>query len=133
MGKIPFSHAGILRFEGQLMTVIPGKSMCYRCFFKEPPKKGVVPSCSEAGVIGAIAGVIGSLQALEAIKYLTNTGELLTGKILTFNALTMKFRTVKLPKRGEGCEVCSDHPTIIELIDYEQPACQLNFGGEANE
>lgn len=133
MEKIPFSHAGIIRFEGQLMTVIPGKSPCYRCAFKEPPPKGAVPTCREAGVVGAMAGVIGCLQALETVKYITGAGELLTGKLLTFNALTMKFHTIKLPPRGEGCAVCSDHPIITELIDYEQPACDLSPGGQNHE
>ena len=133
MEKIPFSHAGIIRFMGQLMTVIPGESPCYRCAFKEPPPKGAVPTCREAGVIGAMAGVIGSLQALEAVKYITGAGELLTGKLLTFDALTMKFHTVKLPPRGEGCAVCSSHPRIQKLIDYEQPACELKPGGGRDE
>lgn len=121
----PFSHAGIVRFQGQLMTVIPHESPCYRCVFKNPPPKGAVPTCREAGVIGATAGVIGSLQALEAVKYITGAGNLLTGKLLTFDALKMRFHTIQLPPRGEGCAVCSEHPTITELIDYEQPACDV--------
>jgi len=125
MANKPFTHAGIIRFKGQLMTVIPKISPCYRCAFKQPPPKGAVPTCREAGVIGAMAGVIGSLQALEAVKYITGAGELLTGRLLTFDALTMNFHTVKLPPRGDGCDVCSDHPTITELIDYDQPACDL--------
>lgn len=125
MANKPFSHAGIIRFKGQLMTIVPHESPCYRCAFKEPPPKGAVPTCREAGVVGAMAGVIGSLQALEAVKYITGAGELLTGKLLTFDALTMKFHTVKLPPRGDGCAVCSDHPTITELIDYDPPACGL--------
>lgn len=125
MANKPFSHAGIIRFTGQLMTVVPHESPCYRCVFKAPPPKGAVPTCREAGVIGAMAGVIGSLQALEAVKYITGTGELLTGKLLTFDALAMKFHTVKLPPRGSGCAVCADSPAIIELIDYDQPACDL--------
>lgn len=133
MEKIPFSHAGIIRFRGQLMTVLPGESPCYRCAFKEPPPKGAVPTCKEAGVIGAMAGVIGSLQALEAVKYITGAGELLTGKLLTFDALSMKFHTVKLPPRGDGCAICSAHPSITELIDYEQPACELSPGGKSRE
>ena len=84
-------------------------------------------------MIGAMAGVIGSLQALEAVKYITGAGELLTGKLLTFDALTMKFHTVKLPQRGEGCAVCSSHPRIQKLIDYEQPACELKPGGGRDE
>ncbi len=132
MEKIPFCHAGVIRFEGQLMTVIPGESPCYRCVFGEPPEKGVVPNCQEAGVIGAAVGVISSMQALEAVKYITGVGDLLTGKLLTFDALTMKFHTVKLPLRDEGCAVCSEHPTIKELIDYEQPACELSPGGTSS-
>jgi len=123
MAKIPFSHAGIIRFKGQLMTVIPGESPCYRCVFKNPPPKDAVPTCKQAGVIGAMGGVIGSLQAMEAIKYLTGVGELLTGYLLTYDALKMDFHKIKLPPRGEGCAVCSDHPTITKLIDYEQASC----------
>lgn len=125
MAKKPFSHAGILRFGGQLMTVIPGEGPCYRCVFKNPPPKDAVPTCSQAGVVGAMGGVIGSLQALEAIKYITGVGELLVGYLLTFDALTMKFHKIKLPDRGDGCAVCSDHPTITSLIDYEQAVCDL--------
>ena len=128
MADKPFSHAGILRFKGQLMTVIPHQSSCYRCVFRTMPPKDAIPTCKQAGVIGAMAGVIGSLQALEAVKFLTGAGELLTGRLLTFDALTMKFHTVKLPPRGDGCAVCSDHPQITELIDYEQPACDLKPG-----
>ena len=129
MANKPFTHAGIIRFTGQLMTILPHESPCYRCVFKEPPPKGAVPTCREAGVIGAMAGVIGSLQALEAVKYITGTGELLTGKLLTFDALTMKFHTVKLPSRGSGCAVCADSPAITALIDYDQPACDLKARG----
>ena len=130
MADKPFSHAGILRFKGQLMTVIPHQSPCYRCVFKTMPPKDAIPTCKQAGVIGAMAGVIGSLQALEAVKFITGAGELLTGKLLTFDALTMKFHAVKLPPRGDGCAVCSDHPQITELIDYEQPACDFKPGKE---
>ncbi|MDY3991220.1 MAG: thiazole biosynthesis adenylyltransferase ThiF, partial [Lachnospiraceae bacterium] len=87
MADKPFSHAGILRFKGQLMTVIPHQSPCYRCVFRTMPPKDAIPTCKQAGVIGAMAGVIGSLQALEAVKFLTGAGELLTGKLLTFDAL----------------------------------------------
>ena len=125
MAKKPFSHAGIIRFKGQLTTVIPGESPCYRCIFRDPPPKDAVPTCKQAGVIGAMGGVIGSLQAMEAIKYITGAGELLTGYLLTYDALTMEFRKIKLPPRGKGCAVCSDTPEITELIDYEQAACEL--------
>lgn len=119
---IPFCHAGIIRFKGQLMTWVPGEGPCYRCVFKEPPPKDAVPTCKQAGVIGAMAGVIGCLQAMEAVKFLTGAGELLTGKLLTYDALTNTIRTVNIPKDPD-CAVCSDHPTITELIDYEQAAC----------
>ena len=124
----PFSHAGILRWGGQLMTVIPHESPCYRCVFENPPPKGAVPSCREAGVVGAMAGVVGTLQALEAIKYITDAGELLTGRILFVDALTMDFRTVRISHPRNDCAVCSDHPTITEPIDYEQPSCDLKQG-----
>ena len=123
MAKKPFSHAGIIRFQGQLMTYVPGEGPCYRCVFKNPPPKDAVPTCKQAGVIGAMGGVIGSLQAMDAVKYILGVGELLTGKLLTYDALKMEFRTVKLPKHVPDCGVCGDHPTITELIDYEQAEC----------
>ena len=123
MAKKPFSHAGIIRFKGQLMTYVPGEGPCYRCVFKNPPPKDAVPTCKQAGVIGAMGGVIGSLQAMEAIKYLIGVGDLLTGKLLTFDALKMEFHTIKLPKADHKCAICGDHPTITELIDYEQIEC----------
>ncbi|MDF2610221.1 MAG: thiF [Lachnospiraceae bacterium] len=123
MAKKPFSHAGIIRFQGQLMTYVPGEGPCYRCVFKSPPPKDAVPTCKQAGVIGAMGGVIGSLQAMEAIKYILGVGELLIGKLLTYDALKMEFRTVNLPKKVTSCSVCGEHPTITELIDYEQVEC----------
>lgn len=123
MAGKPFSHAGIIRFKGQLMTYVPGQGPCYRCVFREPPPKDAVPTCKQAGVVGAMGGVIGSLQAMEAVKYLTGAGELLTGQLLTFDALTMEWRKVRLPKNTHGCAVCGDHPTITSLIDYEQTEC----------
>lgn len=125
MAKKPFSHAGIIRFKGQLMTYVPGQGPCYRCVFHEPPPKNAVPTCKEAGVVGAMGGVIGSLQAMEAIKYLTGVGDLLTGRLMTYDAIKMEFRTIKLPKDTGTCPVCGEHPTITELIDYEQAACEL--------
>ena len=122
--KIPFSHAGILRFYGQLITVVPGQSTCYRCVFRSPPPVGVVPSCSQAGVLGALAGVIGSLQATEALKYLLGVGQLLTGILLTYDALEMVFRAVKL-QRNPDCPLCGGKPQITELRDEEQPVCDL--------
>lgn len=124
MAGKPFSHAGIIRFQGQLMTYVPGKGPCYRCVFKNPPPKDAVPTCKQAGVIGAMGGVIGSLQAMEAVKYLIGKGELLTGRLLTYDALSMQFRTVKLPA-DKNCSVCGENPSITELIDYEQAECDL--------
>ena len=101
------------------MTYVPGKGPCYRCIFKEPPSVNSVPSCRQAGVIGAIAGVIGSLQAMEAIKYLLGNGELLTGYLLTYDALKMEFRKVKLPEHKEHL-----HTPIIKLTDYNTNYCR---------
>ena len=125
LGHKPFCHAGILRFEGQLMTYVPDVSPCYRCIFEAPPPKDAVPSCREAGVIGAMAGIIGSMQALEAVKYITGQGELLTGSMLVFDGLKMDWRKVKLPKRNHHCPVCGDTPAITELADEEQVSCSL--------
>jgi len=105
----PFSHAGILGFLGQTMTVLPGRSACYRCLFPEPPLPGDVPSCQEAGVIGAIAGVIGALQAAEAIKYVTGGGPLLTDCLVTYDALDGRWRRVRLA-RNPRCPVCAGLP-----------------------
>lgn len=124
MAKKPFSHAGIIRFKGQLMTYVPGEGPCYRCVFKEPPPKDAVPTCKQAGVIGAMGGVIGSLQAMEAVKYIIGQGDLLVGSLLTYDALKMEFRKVPLPRHTENCAVCGTHPTITELIDYEQAECE---------
>lgn len=118
LAKKPFIHAGINRFQGQLMTYVPGEGPCYRCVFKNPPADGVVPTSKEVGIIGAMAGVIGSLEAMEAIKYLTGAGELLTGRLLTYDALKMEFRTIRLPKRDKDCAVCGEHPTIT-MSDYD--------------
>ena len=123
MEKKPFSHAGIIRFQGQLMTYVPEQGPCYRCVFKNPPPKDAVPTCKQAGVIGAMGGVIGSLQAMEAIKYILGKGDLLTGYLLTYDALKMDFRKIKLPTNTCNCAVCGTNPTITELIDYEQAEC----------
>ncbi len=122
--NIPFSHAGILRFDGQLITVLPGETTCYRCIFRTPPRADAVPSCSQAGVLGVLAGVVGSLQAAETIKYLLGIGELLTGTLLTYNALTMKFRKVRL-NLNPNCPLCGKNPEITELKDEEQQVCEL--------
>jgi len=102
---VPFCHGGILEFSGQILTVIPGQSACYRCIFTKEPPQEVARSCSQAGVLGAVAGVIGSLQAVETLKYLTSSGELLVDTLLTYDALTARFRQVEVRKR-ESCRCC---------------------------
>ena len=102
----PFSHAGITGFSGQIMTVLPGESPCYRCIFEDVPEEGTVPTSREIGVLGAAVGVMGSLQAVEAVKYILGIGDLLVGRLLIYDALTMKFREVELPKRNESCTAC---------------------------
>ncbi len=122
LGK-PFSHAGILRFEGQAMTVVPGKSRCYRCLFREPPPAGAVPSCAEAGVLGVVAGTLGTIQATEAIKFILGKGDLLTDRLLIYDAMSMRFRESR-GQRDPACPVCGDHPSITSLIDYAQLPCE---------
>lgn len=122
-GAKPFSHGGILRFDGQAMTYVPGQT-CYRCIFGAPPPKGTVPTCSQAGILGAVAGMLGTIQAAEALKFLIGKGALLVNRLLIFNALEMKFRQVEF-KKNPDCPVCGNNPTIKELIDEELPACDL--------
>jgi len=121
--NIPFSHGGVLRFAGQTMTVLPGKSACYRCAFPKPPPVNAVPTCSQAGILGPVAGILGTIQAAEALKYVLEVGELLTDALLTFDAGTMDFHKVRL-KRQKECLVCGENPTITELHDEEQAACK---------
>ncbi|MEF3275256.1 MAG: molybdopterin-synthase adenylyltransferase MoeB [Chloroflexus sp.] len=119
LGK-PNVYGSIFRFEGQA-TVFSSRDggPCYRCLYPEPPPPGLVPSCAEGGVLGVLPGVIGTIQATEVIKLLTGIGEPLIGRLLLYDALAMRFRELKL-RRNPSCPVCGDHPTITELIDYEQ-------------
>lgn len=119
ISKKPLVHAGIFRYDGQIMTIVPGVGPCYRCLFPEPPPPGAVPSCQEGGILGAVAGVLGVLQANEVLKFILATGELLSGKLLIFNALESSFRTVRVPK-DKDCPVCSEHPKVTRLIDYQE-------------
>lgn len=112
----PYSHGGILHFVGQTLTFIPGQSACYRCIFPAPPPKDAIPTCSQAGVLGVLPGVIGMMQATEALKYLLGIGELLTGRLLIYDALAMTFRTVKV-RQNPHCPICGENPTITELKD----------------
>lgn len=123
MTDTPLSMAGIFRFSGQVLTVLPHEGPCYRCLIPQPPPPGAIPSCQEAGVFGAMAGAVGVVQATEILKLILGKGQLLSGRLLLFEALQMRFEPIEL-KRNPDCPVCSDHPTITELIDYEI-ACEL--------
>ena len=114
----PNVHGSIFLFEGQAATFLPGEG-CYRCLYPTPPPPGMVPNCAEAGVLGVLPGIIGSIQAVEAIKVLLNLGDTLTGRLLLFDALSMEFRQVKV-RRNPQCPMCGDNPTITHLIDYEE-------------
>ncbi len=116
LGK-PLVSAAILRFEGQLMVFRPGAG-CYRCVFPEPPPAGTVPSCAEAGVLGAVAGVLGSAQAVEALKLLGRMGEPMVGRLGLYDAWTGRWQQVQVA-RDPACAVCGDHPTITAPIDYD--------------
>ena len=124
MGK-PLSHGSIFKFEGQVTTIVPCETPCYRCLFETPPPADMVPSCQEAGVLGVLPGVIGCIQATEVVKLLLGKGELLKGKLLLYNALTMEFNKVRI-RKNPNCPVCGEKPTIKELIDYQE-FCQVHF------
>lgn len=117
--KKPNVYGSIFRFEGQATVFAPHLGgPCYRCLFPEPPEPGTIPNCAEAGVLGVLPGIIGSVQALEAIKLILGKGDSLVGRLLHFDALKMKFRELNL-RRDPQCPVCGVHPTIFEPIDYE--------------
>ncbi len=113
----PLVFGSIFRFDGQVSLFAPG-GPCYRCLFADPPPAGLVPNCAEGGVVGALPGIVGSLQALEAIKRIIGAGESLQGRLLLFDGLRMTFREVQL-RKDPDCPVCGEHPTVTELIDYE--------------
>ena len=117
LGK-PNVYGSIFRWEGQVSVFAKDDGPCYRCLFREPPPPGLVPNCAEAGVLGVLPGVVGSLQALEVIKLILDEGDSLVGRLLIFDALELKWREVKL-KRNPDCPVCADEPTQKELIDYD--------------
>jgi adenylyltransferase/sulfurtransferase len=115
--KKPNVHGAIFRFEGQASVFWPDRGPCYRCLFPEPPPPGLVPSCAEGGVLGILPGVIGSIQATEALKILLGVGEPLLGRLLLYDALAMRFEELKL-QRDPDCRLCSPRATIRELQDY---------------
>ncbi len=116
--NIPVVHGSIFRFDGQVTTFWPHKGPCYRCLYPEPPPAHLAPSCAEAGVLGILPGVIGTIQATEAIKLLLGQGEPLVGRLLTYDSMKMKFHVLKM-RRDPSCPVCGDAPSIHSYIDYE--------------
>jgi len=113
----PLVDGSILIFDGQATVFLPGEG-CYRCLFPSPPPPGMVPNCAEAGVLGALTGLVGSIQATKALKYFLGIGESLSSRLLLIDALSMTFREVRL-KKNPKCPLCGDNPTVTELIDYE--------------
>ncbi|MGE5362461.1 MAG: molybdopterin-synthase adenylyltransferase MoeB [Bacteroidales bacterium] len=118
LGK-PNIYGSVFRFEGQASVFAVAEGPCYRCLYPEPPPPGVVPSCAEGGVLGVLPGFIGTIQATETLKLIIGAGTPLVGRLLVFDALAMRLREVRLPKDPD-CPVCGSHPTVRELIDYEQ-------------
>jgi len=117
LGK-PNVYGSIFRFEGQASLFYAREGPCYRCLYSEPPPPGLVPSCAEGGVLGVLPGIIGSIQALETIKWIIGAGDSLIGRLLLFDALKLRFRELQL-RKDPGCPLCGENPTIHELIDYE--------------
>ncbi len=115
----PYIYGSVFRFEGQVSIFATAGGPCYRCLYPEPPPAGLVPSCAEGGVLGVLPGIIGTIQATEALKQILGAGDSLAGRLLILDALAMKFREVRV-RRDPECPVCGDHPTIRELQDYEQ-------------
>jgi adenylyltransferase/sulfurtransferase len=118
MLKKPLVDGAIWQFEGQATVFYPPEGPCYRCLFPEPPPPGAVPSCAEAGVLGVLPGLVGCVQALEAIKLILGQGTPLIGRMMHFDTLAGEVRTLKL-RRDPKCVVCGEHPTVTKLIDYE--------------
>ena len=133
----PNVYGSIFRFEGQASVFAAQDGPCYRCLYPEPPPPGLVPSCAEGGVLGILPGVVGTIQATEAVKLIIGVGEPLVGRFLVYDALRMRFRELKL-RKDPDCPVCGDNPTVTELIDYEQfcgvtpaaPAGELSAGAD---
>jgi molybdopterin/thiamine biosynthesis adenylyltransferase len=123
--KKPNIHGSIFRFDGQATTFVPdGKNPCYRCLFPEPPPPELAPSCQEAGVLGALPGIIGVIQSIEALKILLGKGDLLVGRLMLYDALEQKFREVSY-KRDPNCVACGDHGITELLPDYSEAACAM--------
>ena len=131
--KIPLVSAAVLQFEGQLMTILPGDgNPCYRCFIPEPPPPGLVPSCQEAGVLGAVVGVMGTLQAVEAIKILLGLGTIMSHRLIVYDAIGCRFTTLKRAP-DPTCPLCGATRTITELVEYDFTCTTGMEGGEESE
>lgn len=130
LGK-PNVYGSIFRFEGQSSVFYAKDGPCYRCLYPEPPPPGLVPSCAEGGVLGVLPGIIGVIQAIETVKLILSEGQPLIGRLVLFNALKMQFRELKL-RKSPDCPICGEHPTITELIDYQE-FCGIGRGNEESE
>jgi adenylyltransferase/sulfurtransferase len=139
--KKPNVYGSIFRFDGQASVFWPPHGPCYRCLYPEPPPPGEVPSCAEGGVLGILPGLVGCIQATEAVKLILGKGSPLVGRLLLYDALEMRFQEFKI-RRNPKCPVCGDRPTVTKLIDYEQfcgvrgqeaPAHPAATGGTMNE
>jgi adenylyltransferase/sulfurtransferase len=131
MAKRPNVYGSVFRFEGQVAVFAMPGGPCYRCLHPEPPPAGLIPNCAEAGVLGVLPGVIGTIQATEAIKVLTGIGEPLVGRLLLYDAWRMRVRQIALP-RDPACPMCGDAPTIRELVAYDPIACEPAAGGDVD-
>ena len=132
--SVPLIHGGVIRFEGQVTTIVPGRGACYRCLFGEPPVAGEVPNCQEAGVVGAMAGIVGCLMAHEALKLLLGIGEPLINRLLVIDGKTSRFREVPF-RRDPACAVCGANPVIREPLPPAEacPSALPRAGGDAEE
>ncbi|MFW0884175.1 molybdopterin-synthase adenylyltransferase MoeB [Candidatus Acidulodesulfobacterium sp. H_13] len=114
----PLVYGSLFRFDGQATVFLPGEGPCYRCLFPAPPPVGLVPSCQESGVLGVLPGIIGAIQANEAIKIILGVGKTLNGRLLIYDALDMRFTEMKL-RKDKTCPLCGENPSVFDLIDYE--------------
>jgi len=114
----PLVYGSLFRFDGQATVFLPGEGPCYRCLFPAPPPVGLVPSCQESGVLGVLPGIIGAIQANEAIKIILGVGKTLNGRLLIYDALDMRFTEMKL-RKDKACPLCGENPSVFDLIDYE--------------
>jgi molybdopterin-synthase adenylyltransferase len=123
--KKPVIEGAAVAYIGIIMTIIPGETPCYRCLYPMPPTDGVMPSCNDVGILGMVTGIIGSMEALEAVKVITGIGETISGRVIVFDALSTEFSEVKLT-RDKACSLCGENPSITELVEYDIK-CKIKF------